>query len=251
MILSGHQPVYLPGIILFNKMALSDVFMYVGHVQFSPKSWQQRNCIALNGLTHVLSVPVRKADRFGQAIDEVEILEDGWRRKHLGSIRQAYGKRPYFTRYFPELEATLSRPHASLGMLNRALIALIRDWLGITTPIVESHDFQGIDGAKTEMLMQMCRAVGADHYLSNEGSRVYVDEAAMADAGLQHCWQVFSHPAYPQGRAFQPDCSAIDLVFNLGPEAGALVRAAGRIDLGLHAPRDAALATSDRVGAAL
>ena len=65
MILSGHQPVYLPGIILFSKMALSDQFMYVGHVQFSPKSWQQRNRIALNGQEHVLSVPVRKADRFG------------------------------------------------------------------------------------------------------------------------------------------------------------------------------------------
>ena len=49
MILSGHQPVFLPGIILFNKMALSDQFMYVGHVQFSPKSWQQRNRIVLNG----------------------------------------------------------------------------------------------------------------------------------------------------------------------------------------------------------
>ena len=236
MILSGHQPVYLPGIILFNKMAMSDLFMYVGHVQFSPKSWQQRNRIALNGQEHFLTVPVMKADRFGQTIDEVEILNDPWRRKHLGSIRQAYSKQPHFKRYFPELEATLNHPYASLGSLNRALIALIRDWLGITTPIVESHAYPNINGAKTDMLIQMCQAVGADRYLSNQGSRAYVDEAAMAQQGLQHCWQSFVHPVYEQGQAFMADCSAIDLVFNLGADAGPLVRQAGRIEAGEQVP---------------
>ena len=43
MILSAHQPVYLPGIILFGKIAISDVFMFLGHVQFSRTSWQTRN----------------------------------------------------------------------------------------------------------------------------------------------------------------------------------------------------------------
>jgi hypothetical protein len=236
MILSGHQPVYLPGIILFNKMALSDLFMFVGHVQFSPKSWQQRNCIALAEQEHFLAVPVMKADRFGQTIDEVEILKTPWRRKHLGSIRQAYGKRPYFQKYFPELEATLNQEYASLGQLNRALIELIRKWLEISTPIVDSHNYPGIKGAKTDMLIQMCQAVGADSYLSNEGARAYVDEAAMAQVGLQHCWQIFSHPEYIQGQSFMSDCSAIDVVFNLGATAGPLVRQAGRIEAGLEVP---------------
>ena len=229
MILSGHQPVYLPGIILFNKIALSDLFMYLGHVQFSPQSWQQRNRIALNRQEHFLAVPVMKAGRFGQPIDEVDILDSPWRRKHLGSIRQAYSHRPYFKQYFPSLEATLNRQHDGLGALNRALIALICDWLEITTPVVESHAYPDIDGSKTDMLIQMCRAVGADRFLSNEGARVYVDETAMANQGLQNCWQLFEHPVYEQGQAFMADCSAIDVVFNLGPAAGSHVRQAGRI----------------------
>ena len=229
MILSGHQPVYLPGIILFNKMALSDLFIYFGHVQFSPKSWQQRNRIALNGQEHFLAVPVMKADRFGQTIDEVDILNTPWRRKHLGSIRQAYSHRPYFKQYFPALEATLNQQHSGLGALNRALIELIRNWLEITTPVVESHAYPDINGSKTDMLIQMCRAVGAERYLSNEGSRAYVDETEMANQGLQHCWQLFEHPVYEQGQAFMADCSAIDVVFNLGPAAGSLVRQAGCI----------------------
>jgi hypothetical protein len=139
------------------------------------------------------------------------------------------------------LEAVLHQPHTHLGALNRALIALIRQWLGITTPLVESHDFAGIAGAKTDMLIQMCQATGADCYLSNEGARAYVDEAKMARAGVQHSWQIFSHPVYPQGRSFQPECSAIDLVFNLGPAAGSVVRASGRVEPGEHTPHAVAL----------
>jgi hypothetical protein len=229
MILSGHQPVYLPGILVFNKMALSDLFMYVGHVQFSNKSWQQRNRIVLNGNEILLTVPVRKSNQFGQSIDDVEILDAPWKRKHLGSIRQAYSKRPFFKQYFTELEETINRDYANLGELNRTVIALIRDWLSISTPIVESYDYPGIDGTKTNMLIQMCKAVGANKYLSNEGARVYVDETVMANQGIQHCWQVFRHPLYEQGQPFMPDMSAIDLVFNMGPESGAVVKNAGFI----------------------
>jgi len=231
MILSGHQPVYMPGIIFFNKMALSDLFMYVGHLQFSPKSWQQRNRIFLNGKEHLLSVPVLKADRFGQKIDEVNLDEAPWRKKHLGSIKQAYIKRPYFNKYYPEFESVLNRQYESLGSLNREIIKLIMGWLEINTPIVESYDYPQIKDSKTDMLIQMCQSVGATHYLSNEGSRVYVNEQMMASFGIQHCWQKFTHPNYEQGHSFLPNLSALDIIFNLGPNAGLIVKSAGTIDI--------------------
>jgi len=232
VILAGHQPVYLPGIILFNKMTLCDRFMFVGHVQFSPKSWQQRNRIALDGREILLSVPVRKSERFGQPIDAVEMADRHWPRKHLGSIRQAYAKRPFFARYFPALEATLTRDHPHLGALNRALMSLACEWLEIATPMLESHDYEGISGHKTDMLIDMCRAVAADRYLSNEGARDYVDEAHMAAAGIEHCWQDFTHPVYDQGHAFVPGLSIIDLIFNVGPAAAHIVRTCGRVTPG-------------------
>ena len=231
MILSGHQPVYLPSILLFNKMALSDLFMYVGHVQFSNKSWQLRNRISLNGKELLLTVPVRKTNHFGQSIDEVEILDNSWKRKHLGSIRQAYRKSPFFNIYFGELEERINREYATLGELNRSITDLIRGWLSITTPIVESCDYPNIVGAKTDMLIQMCKAVGANKYLSNEGARAYVDEAVMADLGIQHCWQIFQHPFYHQGGSFIPDMSVIDLLFNMGEESKIIVKNAGSIKI--------------------
>jgi len=84
MILSGHQPVYLPGIILFNKIALSDAFMFVGHCQYTQKSWQTRNRIRLGEGEHWLSVPVMKFRALGQSINDTEILDEHWKKKHLG-----------------------------------------------------------------------------------------------------------------------------------------------------------------------
>jgi len=231
LILSGHQPVYLPGIIFFNKLALSDLFMYVGHVQFSPKSWQQRNRIALNGKEHLLSVPVIKADRFGQCIDEVQLSEEPWRRKHLGSIRQAYVKRPFFNQYYPELDDAINRKYDSLGHLNRSLISLICKWINIKTPTVESYLFPQISGAKTQMLIEMCQSVGADHYLSNEGARDYVNESQLASHKITHCWQNFTHPVYYQGSNFLANMSTLDIIFNLGPESKTVICSSGTIDL--------------------
>lgn len=49
MILSGHQPGYLPFIGLFHKIAISDTFIFVDGVQLEKKSWQTRNRIRTKG----------------------------------------------------------------------------------------------------------------------------------------------------------------------------------------------------------
>lgn len=240
MILSGHQPVYLPGIILFNKIALSDAFMFVGHCQYTKKSWQTRNRIYVAGQEHWLSVPVKTAGAFYQAINDTRFDGAHWKRKHLGTIRQAYQGRPFFERYFPQLETLLARDWDNLGDMNIALIKTFLDWLEIRTPLLDSRDY-AIEGHKTDMLISMCRAAGADCYLSNEGARAYVDETAMAAAGIQHLWQAFEPPVYEQGHPFTPNLSLIDLLFNVGPDAARIVRACGRVAPGACAPEAARL----------
>jgi hypothetical protein len=136
MILSGHQPVYLPGVIFFNKLALSDIFMFVGHVQFSSKSWQQRNRIVVAGKELMLTVPVSKSGGFGKSIDDMKVIDGVWKKKHLGSIVQAYRKSKYFDKYYPDMERELLKEYSSLGELNRAIIYMMMGWMGIDTPVI-------------------------------------------------------------------------------------------------------------------
>ncbi len=220
MILSGHQPCYLPGIILFNKIALSDAFMFVGHCQYTPKSWHSHNYIR----TGKLSVPVHK----GLSINETQICGEHWKQKHIKSIFSAYNKYPFFGDYFPELQRTIVEHHFYIGHLNVILIRCILDWLDIRTLIFEAAQLKY---RKTNMLIEMCRAVGADEYLSNEGSRDYVDEELLAANGIKHRWQKFKDPDYGQKRLVidgkEQPLSVLDLLFSKGPEAGGIVRESG------------------------
>lgn len=226
MILSGHQPCYLPGIQLFNKIALSDAFMFTGHCQYQAKSWHSHNFIR----TCKLTVPVRTT--FGDSIDNVLVSEGNWRRKHIKSIELAYRTFPFFEDYFPRLEQIINHAHCWLGTLNAALILQILDWLNIKTKILFSHDYK-IQGNKEDMLISMCRAVGADEYLSNVGALAYLgpeDEQKMQDAGITHSWQEFQHPLYDQEATMNEGrLSVIDLLFTRGPEARAIIEHCGRI----------------------
>ena len=49
------------------------------------------------------------------------------------------------------------------------------DWLGIKTKIVIESDLN-VDGTSTERLVNVCKAVGADTYLSGISGRDYLDE---------------------------------------------------------------------------
>jgi len=129
VILSGHQPVYLPGIIVLTKIALSDAFMFVGHCQFQNKSWHSRNYVRGPNGPLLLMVPVEK--HMGQSIDQTKLLAGNWRRKHLASIEHAYRKRPFFADYFPRLETIINGNWGSLGCLNANLIYQIFGWLRI------------------------------------------------------------------------------------------------------------------------
>lgn len=231
MILSGHQPVYLPSLHLFSKIALSDKFMFVGHCQFVNKSWHSRNVIRNGAQALTLTVPILKVGHFGQSISAAEINGNHWKRKHLASIRNAYQKRPYFEDYFPALEELINRPWTYLGEMNIALILQFLDWLDIDTPLFYSEN-HGISGQKTDMLMSMCQAMEADRYLSNEGARAYVDEHKMSGGEVSHFWQGFDHPTYDQGAEFIANLSIIDCLFNMGPASRGLILESGNIEAG-------------------
>jgi hypothetical protein len=210
---------------LFNKIALSDAFMFCGHCQYCPKSWHSRNFIR----TGMLSLPVHK----GPSINETEIAGEHWLKEHLRSIKLAYSKYPFFDDYFPILQNLMGCSWLSLGELNTVIIKYFLEWLEIKKEVLSS-DWYEIKGHKTEMLISMCKAVGADEYLSNEGSRAYVDEELLAVNGIKHRWQKFKDPDYGQEKLIyhgkEQPLSVIDLLFSKGPEAGEIVRTAGHVD---------------------
>ena len=58
-IITGHQPVYLPWLGLFHKIALADTFVFMDDVQYLSQDWNNRNFIKGSQGKVRLTVPVR------------------------------------------------------------------------------------------------------------------------------------------------------------------------------------------------
>lgn len=218
------QPGYLPWLGFFDQMRRSDIFVFYDDVQFDKNGWRNRNRIKSPSGPHWLTVPVRVSS-LSQRIYETEIdTRQPWARKHLGTIKQFYGKAPYLKRYLPELEELLmGRTWERLIDLDVAVIELLCAWLNIKREMARSSEL-GIEGERSERLLNICRAMGASRYLSGNAAKVYLDTEMFTRHGIEVLWQDYEHPVYPQQHGeFVPFLSALDLVLNCGDESTAII----------------------------
>jgi hypothetical protein len=83
-----------------------------------------------------MTISVRKKGLGLQKIDEVRIDHEGhWLRKHIASLKNAYGKAPYFREHFPFLEDMFLKRSEQMVDLNLDIIRYIPSYGGILFPI--------------------------------------------------------------------------------------------------------------------
>ena len=218
------QPGYLPWLGFFDQMRRSDIFVFYDDVQFDKNGWRNRNRIKSPSGPHWLTVPVRVSS-LSQRIYETEIdTRQPWARKHLGTIKQFYAKAPYLKRYLPELEELLmGRTWERLIELDVAVIELLCAWLNIKREMARASEL-GIEGERSERLLNICLAVGAQRYLSGNAAQSYLNLELFARHGIEVLWQDYEHPVYPQQHGeFVPFLSSLDLVLNCGDESTAII----------------------------
>jgi hypothetical protein len=216
IILSAHQPVYLPWLGLFHKIALADIFCVFDIVQYLRRDFNNRNKIKTSAGPMWLSVPVKSSGRFDSIITDIEIINDGWHKKHLKSIELNYKKTPYFEQYFYGLKKVLDTPYQYLVDLNFDILVYVLDALDIDTKIVKASDYS-FNGVKSELVLDMCTQLGADIYIFGEQGKDYADINAFKSKGIHPYFQSYTHPLYKQMKGeFEPFMSVVDLIFNHG-----------------------------------
>lgn len=229
MIVAIHQPHYLPWLGYLHRMAKVDLFVLLDHVQFERRNYQNRASIRMNGEERWLTVPVvqrSQKERIDEKlVDNRELGARAWPANHFRTLRHAYARAGFFGAYAPALQAIYERPWERLVDLNLATLEMLREAFGIRTPIVRSSTLAA-GGAKADLILNLCRAAGADTLLAGMGgSRGYLDVEAFARAGVRVAWHEFEHPVYPQHGAqpFIRGLSALDLLFNCGPRSRELL----------------------------
>ncbi|MFQ5576992.1 MAG: WbqC family protein [Anaerolineae bacterium] len=230
MIVSVHQPNYLPWVGYFHKIALSGAFVFLDAVQYPRgQSVANRNKIKTAGGVQYLTVPISKpkGSRGKASYFDVAPADNRWPASHLKTLRLAYGRTPYFARYVDDLAAILQAGQSFVDT-NIALIRYLLAQLNITTPVYRLSALAVEPGRKSELVVNICRSLNAGVYLSGQGARAYNDEALFAAHGIQLTYQQFTCPVYPQlYGAFAPNLSVVDLLFNCGPDSKQILMQAG------------------------
>jgi len=222
MIVACHQPNYIPWPGYFAKASRCDIFVLLDSVQF-PRgaSFVNRNRIkAPSGKSLWLTVPVKKKGRGLQSIGEILINnETNWRRKHELSLIHAYSRAPYFRDHFQFLVETYGKDWVRLLDLNTTILEYTAKAIGLQTQFKLSSEL-GAEGKGTDLLVQICKNLGGDTYLSGSAGRKYLNEQKFRDCGISLSYFQYYPTAYPQlWGDFIANLSVLDLLFNCGERA--------------------------------
>jgi hypothetical protein len=203
-------------------MNIADVFILYDHVQYTKNDWRNRNRIKTQGGVKWLTVPVKVKDVYPFPIHNAQVIDHRWVKKHWRTIQQSYARAPYFNAYAERFEAafTAIENETYLTRINEHLIRTICEALGILTSIHRDTEFE-LSGDKSGKLVNLCRQVGADTYLSGPAAKDYLDISQFDDAGITVEWMDYSdYPTYEQPYPpFEHGVSVLDLIFCTGPDA--------------------------------
>jgi len=228
MIVAINQPCYLPWRGFFALMKAADVFVFYDDVQFTSntsRSFFARVQLKTDAGRRWLTVPVRKRGRFGQRIDETEVLDDGWPARHCAAIRAALGPAPFAARLEPLLATLAGGAWPRLADLTVTTTLQMAEMLGLARRTLRASAMD-IGGAGTERVLAVCRALGATGYVTGHGALDYLEHEAFDAAGIAVEYMDYDLAPYPQRHgAFEPYVTALDLLANTGPDALAHVNA--------------------------
>jgi hypothetical protein len=221
VIVTIHQPDFMPWLGFFNKIAKADLWIVLDHVENNPRDaafWCRRVRVLANGIPTWVSVPLRKPDKSGVVgvpINQMRLQRNLVRnmKKCRETIFQAYAKSPHYHDISLLVDHYFAREDDSLITCNMTFIEAIMRLLSIRTTIVYSSSLDP-QGASNDLLVDLLQKVGARSYLCGNGADGYQIDSFFTSKALEVERNNFIHPTYEQGplRTFVPGLSVIDAI---------------------------------------
>ena len=218
------QSNYIPWKGYFDLIAAVDEFILYDDVQFTKNDWRNRNQIKTPQGIQWLTVPV--GQDISRRVRDVELLNSRWQTKHWKTLESNYRRASYFKEVAEVFEPLYSQnQYTHLSVLNRKLIDSVCIYLGITTKISNSWDYQLIEG-KSERLADLCTQAGATEYISGPAAKHYIEDSVFTKRGIKLTWFEYSgYHEYPQlWGEFVHGVTILDLLFNCGKDASRYMR---------------------------
>ena len=185
------------------------------------KKFTNRNKIKIPDGWSWLTVPINKEHKFlPNKLVEINNKEN-WKEMHWKKITRSYTNSKFFKKNYKSFfEEVYNKEWKFLLELNSELLRQIIDWLGLKIQIIKESELN-INGNSTERLVNVCKELGAETYVSGVGGKEYMNEKLFQKNNIKIEYQKFQCPTYTQifGGDFIPNLSIIDLLFNNGPKS--------------------------------
>jgi hypothetical protein len=209
-------------------MMVADIFVILDTVQFTPRHEENRTRVKSPQGPQWLSIPIRNSSR-RQLIHETRIDDSRpWRRKAIQTISAFYGKAPFYRKYAPQIMSIFESSHEELLKLNRISWEPALRLLGIDCKFVYASELPVL-GRGPRLLLDICKYLGADEYLSGAFGREYLDIREFEEEDVKVRFHEYSYPVYQQRFGdFVPFLSYLDMLVNADLEKDRVV-AGGRM----------------------
>ncbi len=210
-----RPPEYWPRPVFLALMDIADRMVLADTLPYSRQSHQNRARVRNPAGAQWLSVPLA-AGKKGRAIREARIEgSNRWIRKHWRALAYNYRATPFFELYEPELASFFDREWAWLGEITCASVQKIAELFQIETPLARAS---GMEGAPASV-PDVHRLAGGD-FLSARDTEAADRKLVRVDA-VVHLRELVYRQNF---QGFFPGMSALDLLFNYGPEALPMIR---------------------------
>jgi len=189
---------YFPPVSYFVHL-ISNPVIHIEQMETFPRQTYRNRCEILTAAGKLnLIVPVYKPDGNHTLTRDVEIsYREPWNHLHLKSIQTAYRSSPYFNYYEDIIQPLFESGESSLLSHNLEILSVISKILRLELSIGFTGDYIKHPADKFDLRAEM------------------KPKKSRPGIALQEYPQVFSHKF-----GFIADLSILDLLFNMGPEAG-------------------------------
>lgn len=227
------QPTFMPWVGYFDLINSVDKFVFLDDVQLTKRSWQVRNKVKTSNGEHFVTIPIEKTKHRNEiTINEAKINQTDWKEKFLKVVQYNYKKSKYYDFIYPFLLELLQFNSNILSSFNINMIVSISEKLNIKTEFIKSSDLQNIHGVKDGRLVNICKSIDSNFYLSPQGSATYIESVNPGGEFALNNIELFYHNYEPveynqlYGQ-FLPYMGIFDLLFNEGFESSKSIILAG------------------------
>lgn len=171
----------------------SDTLVYLDDVQFTRRDWRNRNRIVLGREPKWITIPVKNSGNYHSLIHDITVSDSKWWESHLNLLKSAYHSHEFFNTFITKISSAYQALEGldSLSSINQRLNGWIFSALEIATTVRDSREFPS-HLKKSERLVEICKLIGADEYVSGPAAKAYLDERLFEANSIKVRWIDYS-----------------------------------------------------------